>query len=113
MKNNEKRLPLAKSRKSVLASMQDEPTALELAREQYAARHLRQAIASFLPLERQCIIARLCRKQSWDEIARELELERSEVVDCLMRARERILAYTNFFSLDWYWRDGQASADAT
>jgi len=113
MKDKEKRLPLAKSRRSVLASMQDEPTPVELAREHFASRHLRQAISMFLPLERQCIIARLCRKQAWEEIATELGLERSEVVACVLRARERVMAYTNFFSSAWYWRDGQASADAT
>ena len=96
----------------MMEQAQDEPSALELAQEENALRHLKQAIAGLMPLERQCVIGRLCRKKSWNEIAEELGLERDEVVAVLKRAHKRVSEYTNYFERDWYWRDGPASADA-
>ncbi len=88
-----------------LATFQDGPTMVEMFAREQAARELRVAIRSFQPLERQCIIARLCRRMSFERIADELQVTRNDVTAVLDRARERVQERTISFSSPWYWSE--------
>jgi len=103
-----KPLPLVKRTVNVLAEMQDEPSVLEEVSTFYAAKHLRQAISTFLPGERAAVIARLARRMSWDDIAAELAVTADDVKGVLRRARERVAVYTSFFNDPWYWPGTEA-----
>ena len=103
-----KPLPLVKRSVNFLAEMQDEPPVLEEVSTFYAAKHLRQAISTFLPGERAAVIARLARRMSWDDIAAELQVTADDVKGVVRRARERVAVYTSFFNDPWYWPGTEA-----
>ena len=103
-----KPLPLVKRTVNVLAEMQDEPSVLEEVSTFYAAKHLRQAISTFLPGERAAVIARLARRMSWDDIAAELQVTADDVKGVLRRARASVEVYTSFFNDPWYWPGAEA-----
>lgn len=94
---------LARPGRNALLELQDEPTILEETRLSFAAKHLKAAISSLRPVERQCVIGRLARKMGFDELAQELEITRDDVAEILGRAKRLVQAHTTYFNSEWYW----------
>jgi hypothetical protein len=109
VKNETKTRPkpraLVRRRSGVLARMQDEPSAVEVVAEMYAARHLKAALAVYPPVVRQCVIGRLARRLSFAALARELRVAPADVAEMLATVRSRVNTFTTFFASDWYWQE--------
>ena len=77
----------------------------ERAARRHAIKQLHKAIVPFLPVERRCIIARLCYGMSFDRIGQNLGLTRADVRDILSHARKWVGMHTAYFTGKWYWKD--------
>ena len=94
-------------------TFEDVPSVVDMVACHAAARRLRQALDAFSTRERQCVVSRLCRRMSFERIARDLRMPAGDVCDILSRTRSRVRTYTTHFDSDWYWPDTTGPAAHT
>lgn len=81
----------------------EKPTALETFSRNRAREQLRLSLADCDPIVKKCVVMRLLRLESFEDLARKLKLPVEDVGEILTRMRGLVRQYTTYFDRDWYW----------